>query len=177
MNEVAILAAADELAAATKEAIVRTAANPCTHLELGRCVAMMLNTCAVAVPLSDSTAVICQPKESAPVASDVEHVVCLTGSRDCEGLPSIRRRARPASTHPRPRFASKKSPRRSPVSIYRLQQKRLGTLGGSSRVVTPGGRNRGQPASGRFFAVRRKLSAHDRQSGSTDTARVDPYPG
>ncbi len=46
VNDVTMLAAADELEVATREAKVWTAANPCPDQELGGRVALMLNTCA-----------------------------------------------------------------------------------------------------------------------------------
>jgi hypothetical protein len=46
VNDVTMLAAADELEAATKEAKVWVAANSCPDLELGGRVALMLSTCA-----------------------------------------------------------------------------------------------------------------------------------
>ncbi len=46
VNEVTMLAAADELEVATREAMVWVAANPCSDLELGGRVALMLDTCA-----------------------------------------------------------------------------------------------------------------------------------
>jgi len=72
MNEVAILAAADELAAAARDATAWTVANPCPHLELGRCVALILNTCtevaltaqrAISNPCSDKEAIIGRLKD------------------------------------------------------------------------------------------------------------------
>jgi hypothetical protein len=46
LSEVTILAAADELQAATREAKVWVAANACPDLELGGRVSLMLSTCA-----------------------------------------------------------------------------------------------------------------------------------
>ena len=46
LNDVTLLAAADELEAATKEAKVWVAANSCPDLELGGRVDLMLSTCA-----------------------------------------------------------------------------------------------------------------------------------
>ncbi len=48
MNQVAILAAADELAAATRDAKTWMAANACPDLVLGSRVALLLNSCAEA---------------------------------------------------------------------------------------------------------------------------------
>ncbi|MGO8824028.1 MAG: hypothetical protein ACLQU9_02160 [Acidimicrobiales bacterium] len=48
VNEVAILAAADELAAATRDANAWLAANACPDLALASRVTLMLNTCAEA---------------------------------------------------------------------------------------------------------------------------------
>ena len=67
LSEVAMLAAADELEAATREATWWMAANACPDLELGGRVAEMLNTCtelalttqrAIAGPYADLEAVI-----------------------------------------------------------------------------------------------------------------------
>ncbi len=46
LNRVTMLAAADELEAATREAKAWIAKNPCPDVELGGRVALMLNTCA-----------------------------------------------------------------------------------------------------------------------------------
>jgi hypothetical protein len=46
INEITMLAAADELEVATREATVWLGANVCPDLELGGRVALMLNTCA-----------------------------------------------------------------------------------------------------------------------------------
>ena len=46
VNEVAMLAAADELQVATWDATLWTTVNACSDLELGERVALMLNTCA-----------------------------------------------------------------------------------------------------------------------------------
>jgi hypothetical protein len=46
VNHVTILAAADELGAATRDATTWVEANPCPDLELGGRVALMLKTCA-----------------------------------------------------------------------------------------------------------------------------------
>ncbi|HEY2429790.1 MAG TPA: hypothetical protein VGI06_12720 [Acidimicrobiales bacterium] len=61
MNHVTMLAAADELDAATREAVAWMAGNPCPDQELGGRVGLMLSTCAeVALTaeraLTDSTA-------------------------------------------------------------------------------------------------------------------------
>jgi hypothetical protein len=48
MNKVTILAAADELSAATRDAMAWMAANSCPDIELRGRVALMLNTCAEA---------------------------------------------------------------------------------------------------------------------------------
>ncbi len=45
VNEITMLAAADELEAATKDASVWMAANPCPNMKLGAHVAWMLSTC------------------------------------------------------------------------------------------------------------------------------------
>ncbi len=66
VNDVALLAAADELAAATKDATTWMATNTCPDLALGSRVALLLSTCAEAAqlaqraitdPCSDSEAV------------------------------------------------------------------------------------------------------------------------
>jgi hypothetical protein len=46
VNEVTMLAAADELGAATRDATAWVAANACPHSELGLRVALMLTTCS-----------------------------------------------------------------------------------------------------------------------------------
>jgi len=61
VNDVAALAAADELAAATRDATAWTEANPCPDLALGSRVALLLGTCAEAalvaqVALTDPSA-------------------------------------------------------------------------------------------------------------------------
>jgi hypothetical protein len=67
MNESTMLAAADQLSAATMDATAWIAANACPDFELGGRVALMLNTCAVAAltaqraitdPFADTKAVI-----------------------------------------------------------------------------------------------------------------------
>ncbi len=67
VNEVTMLAAADELEAATTEATAWTASNVCPDLVLGSVVARLLNTCtevaltaqrAITNPSIDSTAVL-----------------------------------------------------------------------------------------------------------------------
>lgn len=67
VNQVTILAAADELAAATRDATAWVEASPCPDLELGGRVALMLKTCAevaftaqrvITDPSSDTEAVI-----------------------------------------------------------------------------------------------------------------------
>jgi len=52
VNEVALLAAADELAAATRDAMTWTATNPCPDLALGSRVALLLSTCAEAAQMA-----------------------------------------------------------------------------------------------------------------------------
>lgn len=46
LNQISLLAAADELQAATKDATVWVRANPCPDVKLGTHVTWMLNTCA-----------------------------------------------------------------------------------------------------------------------------------
>ena len=46
VNEFAMLAAADELQVATWDATLWAKVNACPDVELGECVALMLNTCA-----------------------------------------------------------------------------------------------------------------------------------
>jgi hypothetical protein len=67
MNRATMLAAADELSAATRDAMAWMAANPCPDIELRGRVALMLNTCAEAAltaqrvvtdPVADTEAVI-----------------------------------------------------------------------------------------------------------------------
>ena len=67
MNEATMLAAADELSAATMDATAWIAANACPDFELGGRVALMLDTCAEAAltaqraitdPFADTKAVI-----------------------------------------------------------------------------------------------------------------------
>jgi hypothetical protein len=67
VSEVTVLAAADELGAATRDALSWMAANTCPDLELGSRVALMLSTCtevtvtaqrAITDPWADTEAVI-----------------------------------------------------------------------------------------------------------------------
>jgi hypothetical protein len=67
MNDITMLAAADELEVATREATVWVETNPCPDLELGGRIALMLHTCAevastaqrtITDPAADTRAVI-----------------------------------------------------------------------------------------------------------------------
>jgi hypothetical protein len=67
VNDITMLAAADELEVATREATVWVGANPCPDLELGGRIALMLHTCAevaltaqrtITDPAADTEAVI-----------------------------------------------------------------------------------------------------------------------